>query len=208
MDTATDIKVKTLVLEENVVIPMDIQTLDDFRRWTRSDEFPELGRIDFLQSRIEVDMQAEEVHGHGGVKVAIVGAIFMINEDEDLGELSSDHTRIASPDAGLSCEPDVVFIAHETISSGAVKYIPKAGHSDRFVEIEGGPDLVVEIVSDSSVNKDTRRLPPAYFQAGVKEYWLVDARGEGVQFQIHTRGATGFDAIEMNADGFQHSKVF
>jgi Uma2 family endonuclease len=35
--------------------------------------------------------------------------------------------------------------------------------------VEGGPDLVVEIVSDSSEEKDLDRLPRAYFSAGVRE---------------------------------------
>jgi hypothetical protein len=45
-----------------------------------------------------------------------------------------------------------------------------------FIEVEGAADLVVEILSDSSVGKDTRRLPEAYAKAGVGELWLVDAR--------------------------------
>ena len=197
----------TLVGDERISIPLNLDTLDKFRAWTRADAFPEQGRIDYIDGNIEVDMQAEEIHDHGGVKIAIVGAIFMINEDEDRGELSSDHTRIASPVAGLSCEPDIVFVAHESIDTGAVKFITKAGKVDRYIEIEGGPDLVVEIISDSSVTKDTRRLPPGYFNAGVKEFWLVDARGEAIQFQIHARGPSEFEPVATDADGFQHSAV-
>ena len=42
----------------------------------------------------------------------------------------------------------------------------------------------MEIVSDSSVVKDTRQLRQAYARAGVHEYWLVDARGEDLLFEI------------------------
>ena len=56
------------------------------------------------------------------------------------------------------------------IDEGRVRLIPKAtGETGRFVEVEGSPDLVIEIVSDSSVNKDTWRLPKAYFDAGLSE---------------------------------------
>ena len=44
---------------------------------------------------------------------------------------------------------------------------------------------MIEIVSDSSVAKDTRRLPAAYHKAGVGEFWLVDARGPETSFTIH-----------------------
>lgn len=47
-------------------------------------------------------------------------------------------------------------------TEGRVTFVPKAGGDPgRFVEVEGGPDLVVLIVGDSSVKKDTRRLPGA-----------------------------------------------
>ncbi|MCA9270518.1 MAG: Uma2 family endonuclease [Planctomycetales bacterium] len=194
-------------IEDRVVIPRDIQSLADFRRWAGSPEFPDTGRIDYIAGQIEVDMQAEEVHGHGGVKVAIVGAIFMLNEEFDLGELSTDQTRIIAPAADLSCEPDVVFIRHETITAGDVRFVPKAGSQDRYIEIEGGPDLVVEIISDSSVGKDRRRLPPAYFAAGVREYWLADARGERMDFQIHCRGDSQFEPVAVDDEGLQPSAV-
>ena len=37
----------TVVFEEQVEIPTDIQSLADFRRWALSDDFPERGRIDY-----------------------------------------------------------------------------------------------------------------------------------------------------------------
>jgi Uma2 family endonuclease len=53
--------------------------------------------------------------------------------------------------------------------------VPKAGaEPGRYIDVEGPPDLIVEIVSDTSVAKDTRRLPEAYFRAGVAEFWLAD----------------------------------
>ena len=68
--------------------------------------------------------------------------------------------------------------------------------------------MVAEVVSDSSANKDMRRLPEAYFTAGIKEFWLIDARGEELQFTIHNRGNTAFEPVPTDAEGFQHSEVF
>ena len=75
------------------------------------------------------------------------------------------------------------------------------------MEVEGAADLVVEIVSDTSVIKDTRRLPAAYFTAGVREFWLADARGQQPIFLIHGRGPAGFEPVVRDADGFQPSAV-
>ena len=68
-------------------------------------------------------------------------------------------------------------IFHNEFVAGRVRLVPKASSETAdYIEIEGPPDLIVEIVSDSSVCKDTKRLPAAYFAAGVPEFWLVDAR--------------------------------
>jgi Uma2 family endonuclease len=101
--------------------------------------------------------------------------------DAELGAVFSDRTRITSPGANLSVEPDVVLVLWQTLEAGRVREVPAAsGMPGRYVELEGAADLVVEILSDSSGHKDTRRLPPLYATAGVRELWLVDARGEQV----------------------------
>ena len=75
------------------------------------------------------------------------------------------------------------------------------------MEVEGAPDLVVEIVSDTSTSKDTCRLPAAYFLAGVPEFWLVDARGKAAAFTIYRRGPKGYEPVDRDPDGFQSSAV-
>jgi len=54
------------------------------------------------------------------------------------------------------------------------------------LELEGTPDMVLEVVSASSVVKDTETLLQLYWQAGIPEYWLVDARGEALEFTVQT----------------------
>ena len=190
-------------------IPLNIGSLQDFRQWALSDEFPESGRIDFIGGRIEVDMSPEDLFVHGTLKTEIVFGLGGLLKQRDLGHLFTDATRISSPDADLSAEPDVVFLSEQAIDAGRVRLVPKAsGKEHRYVEIEGGPDMVVEIVSDSSLKKDTERLPAAYFEAGVNEYWLVDARGEELVFQIHCRGSSAFEPATADQEGFQPSKVF
>ena len=68
-------------------------------------------------------------------------------------------------------------------------------------------ELIVEIVSDSSVGKDTKRLLAAYHAAGVPEYWLVDARGQQLSFQICIHSAAGYQPATTDANGFQYSAV-
>jgi Uma2 family endonuclease len=197
-----------LLLEHNVEVPLDALSLDGFRHWARSEEFPESGRIDFINGNIEVDMSAEDAYTHGTPKTAIVARLWTIVDENKLGDIFSDRMRLSSPPANLSCEPDVLFISHESRDRGHVRLVEKSDSSrGSYVELEGAADIAVEIVSKSSVKKDTKRLPKAYFKAGVREFWLVDARREELVFIMHQRGRDGFEAVPADDEGFQRSEV-
>jgi Uma2 family endonuclease len=198
----------SVIIEEQLELPLDIRSIADFRQWVVSDEFPTVGRIDYVGGNIEVDMSPEEYYSHNAAKIEIVGKLWEILKLKELGELYSDHARISSVSANLSAEPDILFLSHESLDSGRLRMIPKAGKQDLFIEVQGGPDMVAEIVSDGSVSKDTLRLPQAYYKAGVREYWLIDARKENLVFLIHKRGQVGFEPTSADADSFQASTVF
>ncbi len=198
----------TLRIEDQVEIPMNLQGLADFRRWAQSEAFPDRGRIDYLAGSIEVDMSPEDLHRHGKLKTQLIGVLWQRIEQGDLGELYSDRTRVSCPEADLSVEPDIVLVTNQSLDTGRVRLVPRAGGGeDRYIELEGPPDLIVEIVSDASVRKDTERLPRLYYAAGVREFWLVDARRAELVFRIHERGASGYEPAGADADGFQHSMV-
>ena len=74
-------------------------------------------------------------------------------------------------------------------------------------ELEGTPDLVVEIISDSSVRKDRKLLREAYARAGIPEYWLIDARGAEVDFQILVHAEDDY-APAKRTGGWQVSPTF
>ena len=198
-----------VLIADELMIPAWVETLADFRRWACSDDFPKHGRIDYIKGQIEVDMSPERLFSHGLVKSAIAETVLLLNKEADLGHVYIDRARMVSVPADLSCEPDLCLISWDSLQTGRVRYLPapKAADPLDLLEIEGGPDLVVEIISPSSVAKDTRRLPPAYFAAGVLELWLVDARGTEIEFTIHRRGRKAFRAVAADAEGFQRSAV-
>ena len=196
----------SIIFQEQLEVPGDIGSLADFRRWAASDSFPDQGRIDYVSGCIEVDMQPMPLYSHGGVRVEVASVLAQLVKQGDLGEVYFGRTRISSVPADLSAEPDIIFLSHDSIDSASVQFVEKVNRADDAIEIEGGPDLVVEIVSDSSVSKDTKRLPAAYFSAGVREFWLIDARSDDLAFCIHRRGSSAFEPVDV--DEYQQSDVF
>ena len=61
-------------------------------------------------------------------------------------------------------QPDVFFVRTERRLERGAKFLA------------GAPDLVVEVISPSSIRTDRTVKFTAYEQAGVREYWLVDPK--------------------------------
>jgi Uma2 family endonuclease len=204
---ATPTRPVRVVIEGELEIP-PITNLAEFRDWATSDEFPERGRIDYICGMIEVsDMAPEALESHGSPKVEIVSVIHQRLKSRRLGKVFVDRTRLSNPTTGLSVEPDVLFVSYESIQSGRVKLVPLRSHPYEYIEVEGAADLVVEIVSHSSVSKDRTQLPKEYFAAGVREYWLVDGRGDELAFDVFRRGRSAFTRTKPDAKGFMQSRV-
>jgi Uma2 family endonuclease len=190
-----------------VRIPPSAYTLAGFRRWTRSQDFPEYGRISFIGGEVIVDMSQEEITTHALVKTELIRVLASINVEEKLGKVIGDGALIVNLRATVANIPDTVFVSYESLRSGRVKLTPRKGDPDKKIELVGTPDLVVEIVSNSSVVKDAEQLREAYHAAGIPEYWLVDARGEEIVFQILVHRRENYVSA-ANRDGWVRSRVF
>lgn len=203
-----DVMTSVILLEDEVEIPEYVCDLATFRRWALSEEFPETGRIDYIRGNIEVDMSPEDLFTHGTLKVKLISALDRLVEELDFGILFSDRSRVSNEEADLSAEPDIVIVSHAAVDEGRVRWVPKASKKKgRYIEIEGAPDVVIEIVSDSSESKDSDRLPAAYYDAGIPEYWLIDARGDELLFDLHIRGDGGYVPVEPDAAGWRWSSA-
>jgi Uma2 family endonuclease len=184
-------------------VPSWVQDLAAFRRWTLSEEFPEEGEIAFLNGTIWVD-PAMERDVHNQIKTAITAALFSLNQGgERRGRLYGDKMRLVHPEAGLSAEPDALFASQETLQRQRVQL----RQGEDSLELLGSPDMVLEVVSPTSVKKDTVLLLDLYHRAGVREYWLVNPLGKEIDFTIYRHGAKKFVAVRPKG-GWLASEVF
>ena len=82
------------------------------------------------------------------------------------------------------------------------------GVEEGHVEIEGTPDMVLEVVSKRTRFARTRKsFADLYWRAGIPEYWLVDARKTPLQFDILRWTERGYPPTRRRK-GWLKSKVF
>jgi Uma2 family endonuclease len=190
---------------KSVCIPGYVKDLASFRRWVHSGEFPEKTRICYLNGEVWVDLTMEDFFPHNQVKsefnIVVGGLIKVLRK----GRYVPDGMLVTNVAANLSCEPDGMFVSHESFDSGRIRLVE--GSKNNQIELEGTPDMALEIVSPSSVTKDTQKLRELFWAAGIPEYWLVDARGEEILFDIFRYTAKGYVATRKQA-GWVKSALF
>jgi Uma2 family endonuclease len=193
-----------ILIEERFCIPAWVRDLDSFRRWAKSEAFPQSGRFSFLDGVLWVDLRMEELFTHNQVKAAFNFAILRLLEGNPLGRFVPDRMLLTNAKSGLSTEPDGLFYKWETIESGKLKRV--TSEDDGCLELDGCPDIVIEIVSKTTVRKDTVVLRDLYWKTGIPEYWLVDVRSGSNSFEILRHAPSGYVAA-ASVNGFVRSEV-
>lgn len=197
-----------MVGDKEIAIPPTALTLDGFRRWARLVELPNRPRFTFVDNTLMIDCTMEELETHNSVKTAVYSCVLPLNAKDDFGKIFVDGARISNDEGDVSNEPDAALVTWEALETGRARLIPREGVEGQFIEIEGTPDWLMEVISKSSIRKDTVQLRAAYHKAGVGEYWLIDARGDEIDFQILLHGRAGYVAAPRHRGGWQESRNF
>ena len=188
-----------------VPIPEWVVDLDSYRRWAHSDEFPKEGRICWLKGQVWIDMSKEQVYTHIQVKTDIASVWNQLRRASLGGLVLGDGLLLSNFVSDTACIPDGAYISRETLVSDRIRILESARGG--FTEIQGSPDALLEVVSRSSIRKDTVVLKQAYWEAGVREYWLIDARREPLKFDIFRHTPRGY-APTRKVKGWLKSEVF
>ena len=191
-------------LMDHVKIPLWVIDLDSFRAWVDRDDFPEKGRIDYIKGEVWVDMSKEQIFTHAAVKNEFNIVVGSMVKHGRLGLYLPAGVLLSNVDADIAVKPDAVFASHAA-RQDRVHLLE--GTKGGYDEMEGSPDMVLEVVSGSSVRKVTRQLRQDYWEVGIREYWLVDARKEPRSFDILLHTPKGY-RNSPKSDGWIKSKVF
>ena len=185
-----------------IEIPVWVNDLASFRKWVHSGVLPEKLKVHYVNGQVWVDISMEELNSHNRVKQALYMALGRLIEEGDLGTVICDGMRYTSVEGDFSTEMDAAFVSHATLAAEKIWF--ESGKLGKATEMVGTPDLVVEIISRTSVDKDEEWLFSQYWYAGIPEYWVIDARGDEIAFDIYKRTAKGFTAVRK-ADGWAKS---
>jgi Uma2 family endonuclease len=184
-------------------IPAEAMTFHGFNRWVTSNRVPSGWRVARVRGELFVEMSPEEIQSHGQLKTEVIRALANLARTRRLGRVYADRTLITNEEADVSNEPDCTFVSHDSLRTGRVRWIAADSDQDRYLSLAGSPDLVVELVSKSSVIKDTQDLKAAYEAAGIREYWLIDARRDVMSIQVFSLVGSRFIGVAVNAGKWQ-----
>ena len=98
------------------------------------------------------------------------GFLFNYNRRKKAGRVFQAPYDVYFDEHTAGVQPDLLFVSKER------DFIVKEGNG-----IVGAPDLIVEIVSPGSVDKDRVIKKDVYERFAVKEYWIVDTQWQTVE---------------------------
>jgi Uma2 family endonuclease len=165
--------------------PPGPMTYEQFLDWADEDT-----RAEWVDGEVIVPSPANREHQDiAGFLFEVIGTFARMHQ---LGTMMRVPFQMKLAHSGR--EPDVMFIA--------------AAHLDQLKStyLDGPADLVIEIVSPESVERDRREKFAEYEEAGIPEYWLIDPLADHAEFyQLDAAGR--YQAVPPDANGAYHARA-
>ena len=139
---------------------------------------PEDKRYELLDG--ELILSEAPTRNHQGSQVNIGSPLHVFVQSNGLGVVYFAPRDVVLSDTDV-VQPDLLFISNERL------------HIDTERGVHGAPDLVVEVLSPSTADRDRTFKRALYARHGVKEYWLLDPAAKTIAVLLNT--GDGFDAV-------------
>jgi len=150
---------------QTAFVSTEIFTQKEFKRWLDERPASDLNHYELLHGRIVMSPPAGWPHGSVGAN--ILAPIVSFVRAHNLGQVLNSSAGYDLP-SGDTVEPDISFISAARFAVGPA---PQFGKFLRIV-----PNLVVEILSPATAQKDQTEKKAIYAENGVEEYWIVDSK--------------------------------
>ena len=123
---------------------------------------------------------------HQRVATDLVSLLNAFVKERGLGSVYSAPTDVVLSDNNV-VQPDLLFISRER------------EHIITRANVQGAPDLAVEIRSPSTAERDLTVKRRPYAEHGVNEYWLVDP--DGMTVTVLLLGEGGYEEAGTHRSG-------
>jgi Uma2 family endonuclease len=164
------------------------------RRWTFADlmQFDETERYEIYDGRLISIGRPSPSFYHQLVASRLLSLLDAFVRSHELGEVLPGPLDVIMAEDNTA-EPDLLFIATDN-----------AGIAQDWVR--GTPDLLVEIISASTIVRDRYEKREQYARFGVKEYWIVDPANQSLEILVLQDGQLVLHSIAVET-GSADSRV-
>jgi Uma2 family endonuclease len=161
---------------------------------------------DYLRLTAETDTRYEVIAGvlyempspstlHQILVMKLILRLGSLIEATAKGILVPSPVEVSLPEATTVVQPDLIFVGTER------RNIIKQNR------IEGAPDLVVEVLSPSSIRYDRVTKFEVYETSGIPEYWILNPKTQSLEIYNLEEGLYNLHN-EYNLDEPVHSPLF
>jgi Uma2 family endonuclease len=140
-------------------------TYEEFLEWCNEDTWAEW--VDG-----EIILLSPASTRHQDISDFLVAILRTFVEARRLGRILSAPFQMKTGPELPGREPDIIFVSRENLER------LKESH------LEGPADLVIEIISPESLERDKGEKFEEYEEGGVREYWLIDPDRKEAEFYI------------------------
>jgi len=169
-------------------MPVDTRlTYDDFCL------LPEDGkRREIIEGELFVTPSPQTPHQRAVMRLSV--RLWQFVDSHELGEVFSAPFDVVFSEFDV-VEPDLLYISNAR--AGVLTH----------KNVQGAPDLVVEVLSESTSRVDRSIKLKLYGKFGVQEYWIIDP--EGPSAEIYRRGEEGLGLVaKLSATDALNSPMF
>ncbi len=148
---------------ETLPQPLEAQAWPPQGAWTYDDylRLPEDGqRYEIIEGVLYVTNAPSAAHQFVVLEIVRQMANFVV--EQQLGQVLPAPFEVHLSETTRPVQPDILFVKADRWPGGDIQFF------------EGAPDLIVEVLSPSSVRRDRHIKFAAYEQAGVTEYWIAN----------------------------------
>ena len=145
---------------------------------------PEDKRYELLHGELVTIPTPGELHQR--ISAQLGWRLVQFASENSLGRVYNAPFDVVLSDTDV-VQPDLLFVSNAR------------GHIITSENIQGAPDLVIEILSPSTATRDRTFKRTLYARHGVKEYWMVDTTAKDITVLL--LGDQGFEVVDTCGEG-------